>query len=567
MAALIFSAAIVTAKELNGPVTVAGFDEMPKLVRLHDGRLMAIFHPLTEDMKEVIARYSSDNGRTWNAPQTLFKLPQEIGGWGYPIVLADQKGEVHIFFLNDANTGTVRPIVSKEGRHTEPDQSRLDIWHTKSTEGLRVWQAPKMIWKGRAGDMQSVIQLRNGRILLPISYMTNRSWSARGEGFDAFTYTGKFNSTALYSDDDGDHWQLSSSVLKTTTPDITTILGAIEPVVLELKDGRVWMLIRTQMGRFYESFSADGAEWSRPRPTDLISSDSPASLIRLKDGRILLIWNNCLRYPYAYGGRHVLHGAVSSDEGRTWRGYREVARDPHRLEPSPPNGDHGVSYPFSVLTQDGKVVFSIWVETGRKRSMISIDPSWLDETKQRDDFSTGLDKWSSFGTKGVEIVPHPEKAGAQVLSLRKPAADWPSAAVWNFPSGNRGRLRLRLMLRTNFKSAIIGLTDHFSVPFDEEDRFNNLFNLRIDEGGRLGDGVKLETGRWYELVLEWDTVRRECRVMIDGRQVLTAIQNRHGDSVSYLRLRSTAPDKDDAGLLIESVDVDVAEGRSRDNTK
>jgi len=42
---------------------------------------------------------------------------------------------------------------------------------------------------------------------------------------------------------------------------------------------------------------------------------------------------------------------------------------------------------------------------------------------------------------------------------------------------------------------------------------------------------------------------------------LTAPQNRHGDSVSYLRLRSTAPDKDDAGLLIESVDVDVAEGR------
>lgn len=174
--------------------------------------------------------------------------------------------------------------------------------------------------------------------------MTNRSWSNRGEGFYAFTYTGKFNSTALYSDDYGDKWQLSPSVLRTPTPNITTILGAVEPVVLELKDGRVWMLIRTQMGRFYESFSADGVEWSRPRPTEIISSDSPAGLIHVKDGRILLIWNNCLRFPYAYGGRHVLHAAVSADEGHTWRGYREIVRDPNRLEPSPPSGDHGVSY-------------------------------------------------------------------------------------------------------------------------------------------------------------------------------------------------------------------------------
>jgi len=31
-------------------------------------------------------------------------------------------------------------------------------------------------------------------------------------------------------------------------------LRAVEPTILQLKDGRVWMLIRTQTGWLYESF-------------------------------------------------------------------------------------------------------------------------------------------------------------------------------------------------------------------------------------------------------------------------------------------------------------------------
>lgn len=557
-AALIVSIAsivsVVTAKESNEPLTVTTFDQMPKIVQLPDGRLMALFQSLTGEMQDVTARYSKDAGHSWSAPETLLKLPQEAGGWGYFIAFVDREGEVHIFFLNDASTGTIRSEVPESVRHSEAYQSRLDIWHVKSTNGRKGWQTPKMIWKGRAGDLQSVIQLSTGRIILPISYMTSRSWSNRGEGFYAFTYTGKFETSVLYSDDAGDTWQSSSSVLKVPTPDITTILGAVEPVVLELKDGRVWMLIRTQMGRFHESFSADGAEWSRPQPMDLLSSDSPAGLIRLKDGRILLIWNNCLRFPYAYGGRQVLHAAVSEDEGRTWHGYREVARDPYREQPPTPNGDHGVSYPFPVLTLDGKVIFSMWVETGTRRSVVAFDPKWLDETKQSEDFSSGLGKWSTFGTRGVELVPHPQKTGARLFSLTKPEAEWPAGAVWNFPYGRMGRLRLRLLLRPGFKSLNIGLTDHFSTPFDEEDRFHNLFNVSIDEG-RLAKTVLLKASKWYELELRWNTARRECRIVVDGHQVAVVPQNRAGEGAGYLRLRSMASSKDQAGMLIERTDA------------
>ena len=141
---------------------------------------------------------------------------------------------------------------------------------------------------------------------LPFSYMTSRSWRNRGGGLDAFTYTGQFDSTLIYSDDAGDTWHLANS-LRTPAPNLGPVYGAVEPVVIQLKDGRVWMLIRTQLGRFWESFSEDGANWSRPQPTSIINSDSPAGIVRLDDGRIVLLWNGCLRFPYAYGGRHVLH--------------------------------------------------------------------------------------------------------------------------------------------------------------------------------------------------------------------------------------------------------------------
>ena len=360
-----------------------------------------------------------------------------------------------------------------------------------------------------------------------------RSWRDRGEGLAEFTYPGQFNATALYSDDAGKTWRQSPSILTVPAPDLGTILGAVEPVVLQLKDGRVWMLIRSQTGRFYESYSSDdGATWSATGPTNLISSDSPAGLVRLTDGRIVLLVNSCLRYPYAYGGRHVLHAAVSSDEGRSWTGFREVVRDPLRNEIPPTGGDFGVSYPFTSLDSKGRVVFGLGVRTGTRsqhpekvaadsrqtpRWLVSLDPAWLSETRQRTDFGKGLDDWSVFATRGVGLAAHPSKSGAAVLTIAKPDPGWPAKAVWNFPLGSRGRLVLRILLKPGFSGALLALTDHFSVPFDAEDEFYNLYNLKIGAGGTIAGGDRIDPGAWHTLQLDWDIAKQGAEVAVDGR--------------------------------------------------
>jgi hypothetical protein len=516
------------------------------MTRLLDGRLIAVLDRTGPKGPEAIARYSSDGGRSWSAPQTLFVLPKDKGNWGLHNLLTDHRGELHLFYTADAKT-------AGKGLY----QMRFDIYHVGSTNGRKSWRAPVLVRQGYHGSMLSVIQLRSGRIVLPICYLTPRVWSNRGKGFDAFTDMGRFSSGVVYSDDAGDTWQQASVELKVPSPYIGAD-GIIEPIALELKDGRVWLLLRTQLGRFFESFSQNGAVWTNPTPTSILSSDSPPSLTRLKDGRIVMLWNNCLRFCYAQGGRHVLHAAISEDEGRTWRGYREVARNPFLDEPPPPSGDHGVSYTLPVLTNDGDIITPLSVGGTGGMWLMRFNPEWLYENSRTTDFSSGAEGWHSFGTKGVEVVANPDKPGTQALQLRKPLPDWPAAAVWNFPNAMNGRLKIRLKLNPGFGGARIGLTDHFSVAFDPEDQYYNLFNLSIGSKGQLGQS-EIALAVWHTLELKWSAAKHECYVFVDGHSVETLPMQSRSAGVNYLRLCSSAEGVDVAGLLIESVGASRSE--------
>ena len=530
---------------------------MVKPVTLPDGRILALSITTVGRRQTMFARYSGDDGRSWTDKQRLFDFPEHLGGFGYFDALTDRDGEVHIFYLNDGNTGGVIPKSADD----PPVRSGpvLDIWYVRSRQRRKQWDEPKRIWTGRAGDLLSVVQLRSGRLLLPICYMTERSWANRGNGFQAFTYVGQFDTSAIYSDDGGQTWQQSPDVLTVPVPDLST-LGGIEPVVIELKDGRVWMLIRTQMGRFYESYSSDGGtHWSSPEPSPIVSSDSPAALLRLHDGRLLMIWNEDQRYPYAYGGRQVLHAALSADEGRTWTNHREILRDPANVHPPPPNGDWGISYAFPAVTRSDDVIFSTWVETGAARSLFRLSPAWLEQTHQAADFNAGISDWSIFGTRGVELVPNADHPSNKVLSIRRADADWPSGAVWNFPMGKTGELQLRLRLNPGFGGTTLGLTDEFSPPFDDRDTLFNVFNVPIGSDGMLLS-LSLADGKWHDLILRWNTETRQCVITVDGRNAGTIHSQRISDGIDYLRFHPR-PDTPDGGLVVSSVEARVSPAR------
>lgn len=538
-------------------------ENMYEPVALPDGRVMALSVARNNGQQTMQARYSTDEGHTWSQPENLFDWPKSVGGFALFERLLDRDGEVHIFILCDANTGVLYPK-SQEGT-PDPRGFALDIWYNRSYDHRSRWGTPKRVWTGPGSDLLSVIQMRNGRIVLPFSFKRHNSYADPRPGFEGFTYFGQYSVTSISSSDDGATWQASPDVLSVQTPDLSTY-GADEPQIIQLKDGRVWMLLRTERGRFYESFSPDGEHWSPAKPSKLISSDSPAGLLRLKDGSLLLFSNACLRYPYAYGARYVLHGAISHDEGNTWQGFRELLRDPHRDQPIDFDhaGDYGWAYTFPTLLSNGDVLFTNWVEEGNIRTFTLFNPSWLYDMRQQTDFSSGIDDWTTFGSKGVEVENAPDGNG-RVLAIRKADPKWPAAAVWNFPIGGRGSLKLNLMLKPGFHGANLGLTDHYSVPWDDEDTFYNVFNFPIAPDGEIMPGVKLAPGVWHELQLSWDVNRRECTISVDGKQTGSIEDNRRSVGINYLRVHTTSGEPD-GGLLLRRVASDVS-GSWPDSTR
>ena len=535
------------------PQPISNLAYKPRIVQLPGGDLWAVTLSVEEGTQTVAIQVSENLGETWEKQKNILYLDKNEGSWGGPGVLVGKDGSVHVFLVCDLSKGfdvAGKPKNIPKGRY---GTTRYDIYHTQSNPDRTVWEKPKTIWEGYTGALNSVVQLKSGRILLPFSFLTDRTWGNRGEGLDAFTFRGFFDSTLVYSDDNGGSWHLLPEPFKVPTPDIVSAYGAVEPVAIELPDGRVWMLIRTQQGRFYESFSEDGANWTPARPSSILSSDSPAGLARLPDNRIVLLWNKSLRFPYAYGGRQVMHAAISLDGGKTWKGHREVAWDPLRHEPPPPSGDHGTAYPFPTALEDGRVLFTTGQGEGRALIVV-LDPDWLLETERRDDFSKNLEQWTSFGTKGVAVVPHPGLPERKVLSIRKTDPEWSSSAVWNFPAGMKGKLTLKMRLNSRSQGLQIGLSDHYSVPFDLEDVFHNLFQIQVktgDEGDSLGVGPE----EWHELAFKWDCEKRACQVTLDGKEQRNLpLQHATADGVCYLRLRSLAEESEVEGVWVESVE-------------
>ena len=534
------------AVDPHGPTRVASRRFRPVLAK--DGTLLGLFvHTTESDRKAVAVVSSTDDGHTWSEPRVLEKLPKTDvnDAWADLNPLIDFRNEnLNLFLLKWENHDQRFPA------------KKLGAWHMMAEPPYEEWSEPKNIFDGYIGALMSTDQLKNGTMLLPFAYQTDRSFRKASAGLTGYVYMGKHTSTAIYSTD-GKTFHKSPSDLNVPTPNLATY-GAVEPVCLALEDGSAWMLIRTQMGRQWESFSKDGITWSEPNPSRFISSDSPVSLTRIRDGRIVIIWNNCLRYPYAYGGRHVLHAAVSDDEGATWRGFREIFRDPRRNGPAHPiTGDYGTAYSFTAPTRDGKMIFS--TGQGPTAGAFLLDPDWLTETDQREDFRDGLKAWSAFGVKGVELVALPGDPAKKALRIERVDKDFPAAAVWNFPNGRQGVVRVRFRLLPGPTPTAITLADHFSTPFDKEAERNGLFSLNLVEGELLPGGKRLRAGETHELGLNWDFDERACQVSLDGEPWKEAPQRKlDSEGASYLRFHVLSDEPARGGLLIESITADVA---------
>ena len=297
-------------------------------IRLKDGRWLFIYTHFTgasssDHAKAFLAsRESSDGGKTWTA-QDKVVVPNE-GGFNVMSVslLRLKSGVIALFYLRKNSLQDCRPVLRlshDEGKSwSEPSECITDEVNYYVLNNNRV------------------IQLASGRLVLPTAlhgYVAGKLQPGR--------------IVVYLSDDDGKSWRRSQSVLDRDAAG--KIQNFMEPGVVEVSRGKMLMVIRTQLGSQYLSESTDNGEtWTTPRPSELLSPVSPASIAKIPPtGDLLLVWNDHAGKPEAHRLarppiRTPLAAAISRDGGKTWMKKKLIKTQP----------DHGYCYTAIAFAGD-----------------------------------------------------------------------------------------------------------------------------------------------------------------------------------------------------------------------
>ncbi|MEK7409670.1 MAG: exo-alpha-sialidase [Acidobacteriota bacterium] len=269
------------------------------VLRLKDGRLLLAWTCFSTDQPtdwapaRIAAMISTDEGRSWGAE---FTLQENIGQMNVmePDLLRLKSGKVLFLFCRKNSPADCLPMarISTDDARTFSPPVPLPIEPRPSYTGF---------------NHDRAIQLRSGRILMPVFFTTD------------YRVEPRIRSRVYYSDDEGRTWKASRTIIDVAASKV----GAQEPGAVELKDGRVLLWLRASGGRMYQAFSRDrGETWSAPEPSSVVAPVSPQSIKRIPStGHLLLVWNNSpsVRFP--------LTTAISRDEGRSWEHLRNLDED------------------------------------------------------------------------------------------------------------------------------------------------------------------------------------------------------------------------------------------------
>lgn len=269
--------------------------------RASNGRLWLAWYGggLGEDQHNFVMLASSgDDGRSWS-PLKMVIDPDGSGPVRAfdPCLWHDPQGRLWFFWSQkDASSMHNFAIVTEDATVADP-----------------VWSAPRRISPGVMLNKPTV--LGSGEWLMPTCIWrderSSRILSSLDQG-KTITQTGT-TTIPRYEDRNGD-----------------------ENMIIERKDGSLWMLVRTGYG-LGESFSKDrGKTWTNVAPSAIQHAESRFFIRRLASGRLLMV-------RHAGTLRSHLTAYLSEDDGLTWgKGLLMDERG-------------GVSYPDAIEGPPGEI--------------------------------------------------------------------------------------------------------------------------------------------------------------------------------------------------------------------
>lgn len=297
------------------------FQGIPGIERASNGRLWALWYaggpnePGEGAGNYVVAVTSPDDGRTWSGPQVVIDPPGDVRAYD-PALWQDPQGRLWLFWAQsshwwDGRSGVWAVVAENPGDATPK------------------WSAPRRLCNGIMMNKPTV--LTDGTWMLPVS-VWDMPPDKRTRPEHQHPLPEENGAQVVVSHDQGKTFAVQG---KTKAPTNTFD----EHMVVQRKDGSLWMLLRTKAG-IAESTSTDGGKnWTPGSPSSIPHVNSRFFIRRLNSGRLLLVRHN----PPDMKTRSHLTAFLSEDDGRTWTGG--LLLDERK----------GVSYPDGVQDKEGVI--------------------------------------------------------------------------------------------------------------------------------------------------------------------------------------------------------------------
>ncbi len=283
---------------------------IPAILALPDGSLLAVndkrkFNEgdLPQDI-DIVARRSTDQGRTWTEPVNIAVGTGHKHGYGDPALVTTVQGEVVCVF------------VGGNGLWASTESDPIRSYVCRSTDGGASWSTPIDITSTLWGSAAVNTTCRN--------YKASFFGSGNGLRLQRGPHAGRIMFAAamcrkssntldnfvVYSDDNGHTWQVSNRAFT----------GGDEAKLIELTDGRVLMSIRQNGARGYNISTDGGATWGTQGTwPEMTTNACNGDMLRLsatdQGGKRNILLHSITNSME----RENVSVYISYDEGRTWQ--------------------------------------------------------------------------------------------------------------------------------------------------------------------------------------------------------------------------------------------------------
>ncbi len=283
------------------------FQGIPAIERAPNGRLWAAWYGggVTEDRHNYVLLATTVSAQgPWEPPSLVIDPDGEGPVRAYdPCLWHDPQGRLWFFWSQGYE------------HHTD---GRAGVWAIRTSDSACArpkWTAPERLFDGVMMNKPTVRS--NGEWLFPVA-----RWRREG-------------SAGVWATRDGGRtWEQRGSA-NIPNPDDR---NCDEHMILERRDGSLWMWVRTRYGIGHSESRDGGWTWTPVEPSSVPHTASRFFIRRLRSGRLLLVKHGGLEVRTE---RSHLTAFLSEDDGTSWKGGLLIDE---RL---------GVSYPDGVEDEEG----------------------------------------------------------------------------------------------------------------------------------------------------------------------------------------------------------------------